>query len=82
MKNTAHTKSQFWDLKSNTYEPIQTIEHAVDSITIVKVYGVEILTASVDGHIRLYDIRKGELETDTIGHPVSHISQKSPSSLF
>ena len=44
--------------------PIQVFEEAKDSITSIVISDSLILTGSVDGHVRTYDIRMGELRTD------------------
>lgn len=31
------------------------------------------MSGSVDGHVRTYDLRKGELRSDYLGHPVTSI---------
>lgn len=44
--------------------PIQVLDQAKDSITCLLIVGHLILTGSVDGYIRTYDVRQGELRTD------------------
>ena len=44
--------------------PIQILEEAKDSITSVCILGSLIVTGSVDGYVRTYDVRKGELRVD------------------
>ena len=44
--------------------PIQVFEEAKDSITSIVISDSLIVTGSVDGHVRTYDIRMGELRTD------------------
>ncbi|XP_003390666.1 PREDICTED: WD repeat domain-containing protein 83-like [Amphimedon queenslandica] len=63
-----------WDCKSRTYDPIQVMEEAKDSITSLFVSNHEILTGSVDGKARRYDIRFGKLFSDTVGQPVTSVS--------
>ena len=69
---------KIWDGRSNSYEPIMTLQDAKDSVTDIHVVqdstnddtrsainNTAILrTASVDGVIRTYDIRKGRLSED------------------
>jgi mitogen-activated protein kinase organizer 1 len=55
-------------------EPIQVLYEAVDSITSVVVSETEIITSSVDGLIRNYDVRTGVLSSDTIGAPVTCVN--------
>ncbi|ELU42555.1 nuclear mRNA splicing protein [Rhizoctonia solani AG-1 IA] len=54
--------------------PIQVLGEAKDSITCLHVGAAEIITGSVDGHVRTYDMRMGELKSDFIGPPISSIS--------
>ena len=54
--------AKLWDLKSQSREPIQNLNHAKDSISKVLVLEDKILTASVDGCVRVYDIRMGSLK--------------------
>ena len=47
--------------------PIQVLDDAKDAIQTVHVGPAQIVTGSVDGRVRTYDIRMGELRTDFIG---------------
>lgn len=47
--------------------PIQVLEDAKDSITSVQIKNHEIITGSVDGRLRTYDLRAGHLSTDVVG---------------
>lgn len=58
---------RLWDYKSQSTKPIQVFEESRDSVSSVHVSGHEIVTGSVDGKSRLYDLRKGMLLEDTIG---------------
>ncbi|EEB93276.1 hypothetical protein MPER_08092, partial [Moniliophthora perniciosa FA553] len=53
----------------NLEQPIQVLEEARDSVQTIHIDSATITTGSVDGHVRTYDLRKGELRTDYIGHP-------------
>lgn len=44
--------------------PLQILEEGTDSITSIAISDHLIVTGSVDGYVRTYDIRKGELRTD------------------
>ncbi len=62
--------TRIWDVKSQSHHPIQILKEAKDDITSVKVSSTsnhEILTASVDGHVRVYDLRMGQLISDNVG---------------
>lgn len=62
----------FWDINSRKMEPIQTLKDAKDSITSIQVTNHEILTCSVDSHVRLYDIRVGKMISDFIGSTITY----------
>jgi mitogen-activated protein kinase organizer 1 len=55
---------KIWDLKSQSKDPIQTLSHAKDSITKVIVLNEKIISVSVDGKMRQYDIRMGHMQID------------------
>ena len=56
--------------RAQSRAPIQTLEDARDSVTTVCVNTTEIITGAVDGQVRAYDIRKGQLRSDYIGRNV------------
>lgn len=58
---------RLWDCKSQSTKPIQVLEESRDSVSSLHIHGYDILTGSVDGKIRLYDLRKGMLFVDMIG---------------
>lgn len=61
----------FWDVISRRQEPVQVLKEAKDTITSIQVTDHEVLTTSVDCHVRLYDIRMGKMVSDYIGHIVT-----------
>ena len=61
---------RLWDAKSSSTKPIQVLEEAGDSVTSVAANGWEIVTGSVDGKLRVYDLRMGLLSTDLIGRRI------------
>lgn len=64
----------YWPIyRAQNRMPIQILDEGRDSITSIHINTTEIITGSVDGHIRTYDIRKGELRSDYVGHPVTSI---------
>ena len=65
---------RFWDLRSSSFGSIQTVKDAKDSISSVEINDCEILCGSVDGFIRLYDIRVGRVIQDNTTFPVTNIS--------
>ena len=62
---------RLWDCKSQSTKPIQVLEDARDSVSSLHVVGHEIVTGSVDGKMRVYDLRMGMLYVDTIGRMYS-----------
>lgn len=62
-----------WDLKSNMREPIQIMSDFRDSVTSVTATRNEVIATSVDGSVRIYDLRMGQLHIDNLGLPITHI---------
>lgn len=60
-----------WDGRSNNHRPIQTLKEAKDSVTAVHILQYCIRSASVDGWVRTYDIRKGVLQCDDCHSPIT-----------
>ena len=58
---------RLWDTRSQNRSPIQILDSAKDSITSVQSWEWQILSGSVDGGVRLYDVRMGSLVTDYLG---------------
>ncbi|KXJ93047.1 WD40-repeat-containing domain protein [Microdochium bolleyi] len=65
--------ARIWDARSNSFKPVQILSDAKDSVTSVAVRGPEIVTGSVDGRVRSYDVRMGRCTTDVIGPPVTSV---------
>lgn len=63
-----------WDCRSRSPEPIQVIDDAKDSVSSVMLSQQEILSGSIDGKVRNYDLRMGQLRVDCIGQPVTSVS--------
>lgn len=58
---------RLWDCKSQSTKAIQVLEEARDSVSSLHVAGHEIVTGSVDGSMRIYDLRMGMIYEDVIG---------------
>ena len=58
---------------SSSRDPVQVLDDAKDSVPSLDVSDHEILTGSVDGYVRCYDLRVGQLRTDCIGEPVTSV---------
>jgi mitogen-activated protein kinase organizer 1 len=68
---------KIWDGRSRSNESIQTLKDAKDSVSDLHVLadaavqqGV-VRTASVDGVVRSYDLRKGIIQADNMGSPIT-----------
>ncbi|KAK9361961.1 WD40-repeat-containing domain protein [Lipomyces starkeyi] len=72
-------KVRLWDTKSSSQRPIQLLEEAKDSISTLQIVGCQIITGSVDGYVRVYDLRMGQLFEDLIGYPVTSIKDSTDS---
>ncbi|CAG8495666.1 7287_t:CDS:2 [Ambispora gerdemannii] len=64
---------RIWDCRGNSRYPIQILEEAKDSVASLQVSDYEIITGSVDGNIRRYDLRAGALLTDLISQPITSV---------
>jgi mitogen-activated protein kinase organizer 1 len=60
--------------RSQNRMPIQVLEDAKDSVTSIQIKNYEIITGSVDGRLRTYDLRVGKLMTDVIARMSCHSS--------
>lgn len=75
---------RIWDGRSHSYEPIMTLQEAKDSVTDLHVVQSDweqqgggaalIRTASVDGTVRTYDLRKGNLFADHCDSPITSMT--------
>jgi len=73
--SASHDKTvRIWDLKTRSRAPIQVLSDATDSMLCVLVAGDEIITGSVDGGLRRYDVRKGQCIIDQLLQPIGSIS--------
>ncbi|KAM0803290.1 WD40-repeat-containing domain protein [Usnea florida] len=66
---------RLWDCKSQITKPIQVLEEARDSVSSLHVLGHEIVTGSVDGRVRVYDLRMGMMFVDVIGQSITSVQQ-------
>ena len=66
---------RLWDGRSKSFQPIQTLTQAKDSVTAVHIVQQQDLalvrTASVDGVVRTYDLRRGLLQCDNVHTPIT-----------
>jgi mitogen-activated protein kinase organizer 1 len=73
---------RIWDVKSQNAKPVMVLEDARDSVSCVlagqsagKGGEFEIVTGSVDGRARYYDLRMGRLETDVVGTSITSLQR-------
>jgi mitogen-activated protein kinase organizer 1 len=66
-------KVMLWDMRANTWEPIQTLKDATSSITSLSILGASLYASSLDGHVRTYDLRLGKMMDDLVGHAVNSV---------
>jgi mitogen-activated protein kinase organizer 1 len=70
---------RIWDVKAQNMKPIMVLEEARDSVSCVCAGSLvgkgeyEILSGSVDGRVRCYDLRMGRVETDVVGASVTSL---------
>lgn len=64
-----------WDIRTRRLDPVQVMKEARDCITTVATNENRIYAASLDGCVRTYDIRVGELTCDKIGEPITYLAQ-------
>ncbi|KAF9245037.1 WD40-repeat-containing domain protein [Melanogaster broomeanus] len=62
---------RLWDIRSQGRAPIQVLEEARDAVQALCVDSTTIIAGSVDGYVRTYDLRKGELRADFNPSPPS-----------
>jgi mitogen-activated protein kinase organizer 1 len=66
---------RLWDGRSRSHAPLQILTEAKDSVTAVHTVQGDatavICTASVDGEIRTYDLRRGLLQCDRVASPIT-----------
>ena len=65
-----------WDGRSFSTNPVQILSDATDSVSSVSVLDkkndlCEIVTSSIDGRLRTYDIRRGLMNEDDLGKSLS-----------
>lgn len=74
LASASYDKSiKLWDTKSRSHRPIQTLDDAKDSVSSVVIKDYEIWSGSVDGYLRVYDLRYGKLSSALLFHPVTSV---------
>ena len=73
ISGSVNTTVKVWDTRVRAQDPAQTMSECGDSVTSLDCSDHEILVGSADGRIRLYDLRKGSLDTDYVGGVVASL---------
>ncbi|KAI0208081.1 WD repeat domain-containing protein 83 [Lamellibrachia satsuma] len=68
------TTVRAWDSRSHSQQPIQILEESKDNVTSLLTTDHEIVTGCLDGRVRRYDLRMGQLSTDCVGNSVTCVS--------
>lgn len=71
-----------WDIRTRSLDPVQVMKEAKDCITALIVSEYKIVSSSLDGCIRQYDIRAGQMTCDKVGEPVTYVSQTKDGACF
>ncbi|KAF2858558.1 WD40 repeat-like protein [Piedraia hortae CBS 480.64] len=58
--------AKFWDLKSHDTRPVASLADAKDGVTSLAAAQREVLVGSLDGRVRIYDLRGGRCVIDTV----------------
>lgn len=73
--SASHDKTvRLWDCRARSRGAIQAMGEATDSVLCVVVSGDRIVAGSVDGCLRTYDVRKGQLVVDSLLQPIGSVS--------
>ena len=62
-----------WDVRSRSQKPLQSMPHASDAVTCVRVTQHQVVAASLDGKVRSYDLRAGKMLSDDVGEPITSL---------
>jgi mitogen-activated protein kinase organizer 1 len=71
-----------WDLRTSNRDPIQIMQDFKDSVTCIARTDSALIAGSVDGFIRIYDMRKGQLQNDNLKHPVTSVRVSSDQNCY
>lgn len=71
------TTTRLWDTRAGGgggARPVQVLTGARDAVTAVAARGADVVTTSVDGRVRRYDVRMGRCTTDVVGAPATSLA--------
>jgi len=73
ISGSVDTTLRCWDCRSKKPAAFQIMDDAKDSISSIQVSAYEILAGSLDGCVRHYDIRNGQLTSDEMGQSITSV---------
>ena len=62
-----------WDNRKDSHHPIDILKGFRDSVSQVMTYGAQIICASMDGSVRFFDVRRGEVTVDRMSEAVQRM---------
>ncbi len=67
---------RFFDCRSNSADPIQSVVEWSDAVTCVVTHGggCRVTGGGVDGSVKTLDVRAGRIHSDDLGHPVTSLA--------
>ncbi|KAJ2712335.1 hypothetical protein H4R19_002809 [Coemansia spiralis] len=63
-----------WDLRAAPRAPLQVLRESRDGVSSLLMADAEIIAGSIDGCVRTYDMRMGQLLEDSLGSPVVSVA--------
>lgn len=70
VSGSTDSKCHIWDVRTRNNKPLQSLEEAKDTIMSIFISDHEIITASLDCFLRVYDLRMGRLVSDCLGRSI------------
>lgn len=67
---SADATVKLWDLESGSWVPLETLKGFKDSVSCVEITADQIVTSSLDGYLRIYDIRMGQMLVQNFNAPI------------
>lgn len=71
-----------WDMRTSNRDPIQVMQDFKDSVTSLARTESAIIAGCVDGNVRIYDLRKGQLQCDNLKSPITSVCVSSDQNCY